>query len=73
MNGEPAVRVLTMVPVYHLPKELEGPFESGRVRRGPERRVFDRQKITAEYAAFIAAAFHESFNRQWSRQWGSGW
>lgn len=59
MNGEPAVRVLTMVPVYHLPKELEGPFESGRVRRARVRwssRDHHDADIIAEY-----------LRRSWSR------
>lgn len=56
-TNEHTVRVLTMVPVYHLPKELEGPFQSGQVRRGPERRVFERDRITKEYMAAVMEAF----------------
>ena len=59
-TNEHTVRVLTMEPVFPLPRELEGPFKSGQVLRGPERPVSGTREFTEKYMRVVMAAMRAS-------------
>lgn len=55
------IPVLHLQVVYHLPKDLDGEFQAGQVKRGPERPV-------SKQAQWAGRMTEELFRQMWRAQ-----